>query len=207
SGRVKTLHPSIDGGILADRDDAGHLADLAAHGIVPIDLVVCNLYPFRTDPSIGLIDVGGPTMVRAAAKNHAHVGVLVDPDDYAPVLHELAAQGRLGDVTRARLARKAFSHTAAYDAAIVAWFDEDAGTPEELPESLQLTLERAESLRYGENPHQRGARYRLEGQASHWDTAHQHAGVALSYLNLFDADAAWRLAHELAADAGTPAAV
>jgi len=207
SGRVKTLHPSIHGGILADRDDAAHVADLAAHGIAPIDLVVCNLYPFRSEPSIGLIDVGGPTMVRAAAKNHAHVGVLVDPDDYAGVLEELAAGGRLGDATRARLARKAFAHTAAYDAAIVAWFDRDVLATDELPESLHVTLERAGSLRYGENPHQRGARYRLEGHVSHWDTVHQHAGVALSYLNLFDADAAWRLAHELAADAGAPAAV
>jgi len=207
SGRVKTLHPSIHGGILADLDDPAHVADLAAAGITPIDLVVCNLYPFRADPSIGLIDVGGPTMVRAAAKNHAHVGIVVDPDDYDLVLNELRASGRLDDATRARLARKAFAHTAAYDAAIVAWFDRDVVRSEGLPESLHLTLERAEALRYGENPHQRGARYRLEGVSSCWDTARQHAGVALSYLNLFDADAAWRLAHELRDDAGAPAAV
>ncbi|HEV3212773.1 MAG TPA: bifunctional phosphoribosylaminoimidazolecarboxamide formyltransferase/IMP cyclohydrolase [Acidimicrobiales bacterium] len=207
SGRVKTLHPAIHGGILADLDDPGHAADLAAQGITPIDLVVCNLYPFRQDPSISLIDVGGPTMVRAAAKNHARVGVVVDPDDYAAVLAELRAAGHLESATRARLARKAFAHTAAYDAAIVGWFDADVVREEGLPASLHLTLERAESLRYGENPHQRGARYRLEGVASFWDTARQHAGVPLSYLNLFDADAAWRLAHELHGDAGAPAAV
>jgi phosphoribosylaminoimidazolecarboxamide formyltransferase / IMP cyclohydrolase len=207
SGRVKTLHPSIHGGILADRDDPGHLADLEAQGIEPIDLVVCNLYPFRTDPSIALIDIGGPTMVRAAAKNHAHVGVLVDPDDYGAVLAELRDTGALSDATRARLARTAFAHTAAYDAAIVSWFDADVTPSVELPPTLHPTLERAQTLRYGENPHQRGARYRLEGTVSYWEAARQHAGVALSYLNLFDADAAWRLAHELAEDAGAPAAV
>jgi phosphoribosylaminoimidazolecarboxamide formyltransferase / IMP cyclohydrolase len=207
SGRVKTLHPRLHGGILADRDDPQHGADLESQGIEPIDLVVSNLYPFRTDPSIALIDIGGPTMVRAAAKNHAHVGVLVDPDDYGTVLAELRQSGALSAVTRARLARTAFAHTASYDAAIVGWFDTDVTPSEELPVSLHPTLERAQVLRYGENPHQRGARYRLEGTESYWDTALQHAGVELSYLNLFDADAAWRLAHELAADAGAPAAV
>ena len=207
SGRVKTLHPKLHGGILANLDDPAHVADLAAQGIVPIDLVVCNLYPFRSDPSIELIDVGGPTMVRAAAKNHAHVGVVVDPDDYAGVLAELRAHGALGAATRARLARKAFAHTAAYDAAIVTWFDAEVTATDELPETLHVTLERAEALRYGENPHQRGARYRLEGTSSFWEGVEQHGGVALSYLNLFDADAAWRLAHELAHDAGGEAAV
>ena len=207
SGRVKTLHPKLHGGILANLDDPAHVADLAAQGIVPIDLVVCNLYPFRSDPSIELIDVGGPTMVRAAAKNHAHVGVVVDPDDYAGVLAELRAHGALGAATRARLARKAFAHTAAYDAAIVTWFDAEVAATDELPETLHVTLERAEALRYGENPHQRGARYRLEGTSSFWEGVEQHGGVALSYLNLFDADAAWRLAHELAHDAGGEAAV
>ncbi len=207
SGRVKTLHPRLHGGILADRDDPGHLADLEAQGIEPIDLVVCNLYPFRSDPSIELIDVGGPTMVRAAAKNHAHVGVLVDPDDYDAVLGELRESGGLCDATRARLARTAFAHTAAYDAAIVTWFDAVVAPSDGLPATLHPTLQLAQALRYGENPHQRGARYRLEGAASYWEAARQHAGVALSYLNLFDADAAWRLAHELADDTGSPAAV
>ena len=198
-GRVKTLHPKIHGGILADRSKAAHMDDLAAQGIDVIDLVVCNLYPFRSDPSIELIDVGGPTMVRAAAKNHAHVGVVVDPAEYPAVLKELREQATLSDDTRRRLARAAFAHTAAYDAAIVSWFDAGGagGEAELLPPTLHLALERAEELRYGENPHQRGARYRSTGEPTWWDGVVQHAGAALSYLNLFDADAAWRLVHEL----------
>ncbi len=198
-GRVKTLHPAIHGGILADRSKPDHVADLEAQGIVPIDLVVCNLYPFRSDPSIELIDVGGPTMLRAAAKNHAHAGVVVDPVDYPVVLDELRSHGALSEATRRRLARTAFAHTAAYDAAIVAWFDSGGagGDPGVLPPTLHLTLERASELRYGENPHQGGARYRREGVPTWWDDVVQHAGSALSYLNIFDAEAAWRLAHEL----------
>jgi phosphoribosylaminoimidazolecarboxamide formyltransferase/IMP cyclohydrolase len=216
SGRVKTLHPKLHGGILADLSKAEHLADLETQGITPIDLVVCNLYPFRSDPSIELIDVGGPTMVRAAAKNHAHVGIVVDPQDYDAVLAELRGSPALTLATRRALARKAFAHTAAYDAAIVAWFDGlgtagddapgEAGPHERtLPETVHLTLVRAQSLRYGENPHQRGARYGIEGLGSFWDTVVQHAGTALSYLNLFDADAAWRLVFELAADSSMSA--
>ena len=198
-GRVKTLHPKVHGGILADRSNPSHLADLEAQGVEPIDLVVCNLYPFSSDPSIELIDVGGPTMVRAGAKNHAHVGVVVDPGDYRLVLDELRSAGSLSSDTRRRLARAAFAHTAAYDAAIVAWFDAGGagGEPELLPPTLHLALERAEELRYGENPHQRGARYRERGQPTWWDGVVQHGGSALSYLNLFDADAAWRLVAEL----------
>ncbi|HWF17279.1 MAG TPA: bifunctional phosphoribosylaminoimidazolecarboxamide formyltransferase/IMP cyclohydrolase [Acidimicrobiales bacterium] len=219
-GRVKTLHPKIHGGILADRSKAEHVADLEANGIEAIDLVVVNLYPFSSDPSIELIDVGGPTMVRAAAKNHEHVGVVTSPADYPVVLEELRAAGSLSSATRRRLARAAFAHTAAYDAAIVAWLDGGGPTPvtelagategdvEEselsaiLPPTLHLTLERTEVLRYGENPHQRGSRYRVAGTASWWDSVEQHGGSALSYLNIFDGDAAWRLVHELASDAG-----
>lgn len=219
-GRVKTLHPKIHGGILADRSNDAHVADLAANGIEAIDLVVVNLYPFTSDPSIELIDVGGPTMVRAAAKNHAHVGVVTSPADYPVVLEELRVSGSLSAATRRRLARAAFAHTAGYDAAIVAWLDGDGpqpvaeleGATEEdvaeaalsvvLPPTLHLTLERADVLRYGENPHQRGSRYRLAGASSWWDSMQQHGGSALSYLNIFDGDAAWRLVHELAADAG-----
>jgi phosphoribosylaminoimidazolecarboxamide formyltransferase / IMP cyclohydrolase len=204
-GRVKTLHPALHAGILADRDVPSHVADLEREGVTPIDLVVVNLYPFRADPSIELIDVGGPTMIRAAAKNHAHVGVVVDPTDYDVVLDELRRDGALSAGTRRRLARTAFAHTAAYDAAIVTWFDRVDG--DALPETLHLTLERAAVLRYGENPHQRGARYRLEGRPTFWDGAVQHAGTELSYLNLFDADAAWRLAFELAEDTGQLATV
>jgi phosphoribosylaminoimidazolecarboxamide formyltransferase/IMP cyclohydrolase len=207
-GRVKTLHPKIHGGILANRAEAGHLADLDAQGITPIDLVVSNLYPFSSDPSIELIDIGGPSMVRGAAKNHAFVGVLTSPADYPVVLDELRRTGSLSDATRRRLARAAFAHTAAYDAAIVAWLDAggpDADLAAVLPPTLHLTLERTEILRYGENPHQRGSRYRTAGTTSWWDGMTQHAGKELSYLNLFDGDAAWRLVHELGADAGKPA--
>ena len=199
-GRVKTLHPAIHGGILADRSNPGHLADLEARGIVPIDLVVGNLYPFTSDPGIELIDIGGPTMVRAAAKNYAYVGVVVDPADYRPVLDELRAVGSLSDATRRRLARSAFAHTAAYDAAIVAWFDEDPSSDHAndlLKPSLHLALDRVHDLRYGENPHQAGARYRAAGSSGWWDTAVVHGGKAMSYLNLFDTEAAWRLVHRL----------
>jgi phosphoribosylaminoimidazolecarboxamide formyltransferase / IMP cyclohydrolase len=177
-GRVKTLHPKIHGGILANRDEPSHLADLEAHGIAAIDLVVSNLYPFSTDPSIELIDIGGPSMVRSAAKNHDHVGILTSPADYHSVLEEIRHDGSLSAATRRRLARAAFAHTAAYDAAIVAWLDAggpgpvEGADPEEqelgavLPPTLHLTLERTAVLRYGENPHQRGARYRTAGTSS-----------------------------------------
>jgi phosphoribosylaminoimidazolecarboxamide formyltransferase/IMP cyclohydrolase len=211
--RVVTLHPKVHGGILADVSDPEHVADMEANGIEAIDLVVVNLYPFSSDPGIELIDIGGPAMVRAAAKNHARVGVVVDPGEYDAVLDELRTDGRLGPATRRRLARAAFAHTAAYDAAIVTWFDEtedgsgeghrepggssaeDAGTGAVLPASIHLALDRAETLRYGENPHQEGARYRRVGATSWWDTMDQLGGKALSYLNLFDTEAAWRLVH------------
>ena len=204
--RVVTLHPKIHGGILADPTDAEHVADMAHHDIEPIDLVVVNLYPFSSDPSIELIDIGGPAMVRAAAKNHAHVGVLVDPADYQTVLDELRADGALGNATRRRLARTAFAHTAAYDAAIVTWFDESATADSEsddagLPASIHLALELAQPLRYGENPHQQGARYRQVGAASWWDSMTQHGGKELSYLNVFDTEAAWRLVQRFDAPA------
>ena len=204
--RVVTLHPKVHGGILADRDDPEHQADMAEHGIVPIDLVVGNLYPFGSsvaDFQHGagrpeeLIDIGGPAMVRAAAKNHAQVGVVVSPADYPVVIDEIASTGWLSDATRRRLARDAYAHTAAYDAAIVTWFDQTADEPEALPPTVHLALERVDVLRYGENPHQQGARYRRADQPGIWDRVEQHSGVALSYLNFFDADAAWRLAHDL----------
>jgi phosphoribosylaminoimidazolecarboxamide formyltransferase/IMP cyclohydrolase len=196
--RVVTLHPRIHGGILADPTDPAHWADMAAHGIEPIDLVVVNLYPFSSDPGIELIDIGGPAMVRAAAKNHAHVAVVVDPADYTRVLDEVRADGVISTSTRRRLARTAFARTAAYDAAIVAWLDDTAPEPEPLPATIHLALERAEILRYGENPHQQGARYRdVNAPAGWWDAMVQHGGKALSYLNLFDTEAAWRLVHRL----------
>lgn len=209
-GRVKTLHPRIHAGILADLDRPEHRAALVENDIIPIDLVVCNLYPFSSDPSTELIDIGGPAMVRAAAKNHRHVGVVTSPSQYERVRAEIAETRTLSDATRHELARVAFAHTAAYDAQIVRWFDAGADTGEPpsatnavVPETLQLTLERAQVTRYGENPHQIAARYRFAGTTPWWDGVTQHAGRALSYLNLFDADAAWRLVHELRADAPT----
>jgi phosphoribosylaminoimidazolecarboxamide formyltransferase / IMP cyclohydrolase len=195
--RVVTLHPKVHGGILADLDNPEHRSDLETHGITPIALVVVNLYPFTSNPGIELIDIGGPTMVRAAAKNHAHVGVVVDPADYPVVLDELRANGALEAATRRSLARKAFAHTAAYDAAIVTWFDETDGRSDPLPPSLHYALDRAQELRYGENPHQVGARYRHHNGSSWWDSAIQHGGKELSYLNLYDTEAAWRLVHAL----------
>jgi phosphoribosylaminoimidazolecarboxamide formyltransferase/IMP cyclohydrolase len=209
-GRVKTLHPRIAGGILADRSDPSHMADIAGLGIEPIDVVVCNLYPFHSQPSIETIDIGGVTLLRAAAKNHAHVAALVDPGDYGPVLDELRREGALADGTRRRLARAAFAHTAAYDAAITSWFDEadGRGGGDVLAPTLHLSLERAPGrLRYGENPHQEGARYRQMGRHSWWDDVVQHGGVPLSYLNLFDAAAAWECVHDLGAMSDGPAAV
>ncbi|HEX4778041.1 MAG TPA: bifunctional phosphoribosylaminoimidazolecarboxamide formyltransferase/IMP cyclohydrolase [Acidimicrobiia bacterium] len=193
-GRVKTLHPKIHGGLLADRDNPTHVDDLARQGIEAIDLVVSNLYPFTQRPDIETIDIGGPAMTRAAAKNHAHVGIVTSPAQYAPVLDELRANGRLSDETRRALALDAFAATAAFDAAIVAWMQRD----ELLPRHLVLPLDRTdETLRYGENPHQQAARYRRVGTHSWWDDVEQHGGLALSYLNYYDTDAAWKLAHDL----------
>lgn len=201
--RVVTLHPAIHGGILADRTDPSHRADMQTYDVTAIDLVAVNLYPFSSDPSTELIDIGGPAMVRGAAKNHSQVTVLVNPADYDVVLGELRAAGEVSAATRRRLARDAFAHTAAYDAAIVSWFDEgdlavgdDTDGGAVLPPTLHLSATRRQSLRYGENPHQVGARYSLPGGGC-WDEAVQHGGKELSYLNVYDADAAWRLVHSL----------
>ena len=186
--RVVTLHPKIHGGLLADPTKESHRADMAEYGIEAIDLVVCNLYPFASNPSIELIDIGGPAMVRAAAKNHEFVAVVVNPADYSVVLDELRADGAISAVTKRRLARDAFAQIAAYDAQIATWFDDAV-----LPDTMHLSLSKVQSLRYGENPHQSGARYRVEGRRSWWDDAVQHGGKEMSYLNLFDTEAAWRL--------------
>ncbi|MGH9243201.1 MAG: bifunctional phosphoribosylaminoimidazolecarboxamide formyltransferase/IMP cyclohydrolase [Acidimicrobiales bacterium] len=206
--RVVTLHPKIHGGLLADPDDPDHRADMDRYGIEPFELVVSNLYPFPTDPSVELIDVGGPAMVRAAAKNHARVGVLTDPADYAAIIEELRSANKLSPTTRLWLARKAFAHTAAYDAAIVAWLDGQLGDTDPFPATLHLSYERVpRELRYGENPHQRAALYRAAGATPWWDGMTQHSGLALSYLNLYDADAAWVLAHDLGTFTGKAACV
>ena len=195
--RVVTLHPKIHGGILADRSKPSHDDDLATYGIQPFDLVVSNLYPFAQQPDIETIDIGGPAMVRAAAKNHAFVTIVTDASQYAPFLEELDANDNtVGDDTRRAFAIAAFASTAAFDAQIVAWLQRDQA----LPEYVDLALERTgEALRYGENPHQHAARYRVAGTTSWWDAVQQHAGLALSYLNFYDADAAWRLVHDLGA--------
>lgn len=201
--RVVTLHPKIHGGLLADRQDREHQADLARYEIEPIDLVVSNLYPFASNPSIELIDIGGPAMIRAAAKNHQYVGVVTDPAQYDLVLEDLRRDGALSDTTRRTLALAAFRVTAAYDAQIVEWLaappaaGEGDSEPEALPATISLTLRRQQVLRYGENPHQVGARYRAEGRSGWWDTAVQHGGKEMSYLNVYDTEAAWRLVHSV----------
>ena len=203
-GRVKTLHPKVHGGLLAVRDDPAHVASMREHGIAPIDLVVVNLYPFEAtvakgaarDEVIENIDIGGPSMVRSAAKNHAHVAILTDPADYAGVLAELDAGGTTL-ATRRRLAAKAFAATGAYDSAIAQWFAfSDQG--ETFPATLPLAFTRhAEELRYGENPHQSAALYLPRGpHARGIAQAEQLQGKALSYNNLNDADAALELVAE-----------
>jgi phosphoribosylaminoimidazolecarboxamide formyltransferase/IMP cyclohydrolase len=194
--RVVTLHPTVHAGILADLDDASHVADLEAHNIAPIALVVVNLYPFDSNPSIELIDIGGPTLVRGAAKNHAHVAVVVRPSDYARVINEIKSTGVVSANTRRDLAAIAFTEIAHYDIAIAEWMTAQDAAPESLPEHLLIGSTRVQELRYGENPHQLGARYRFDGENSWWDTAVQHGGKELSYLNLYDTEAAWRLANQ-----------
>ncbi|MDB5902870.1 MAG: cyclohydrolase / phosphoribosylaminoimidazolecarboxamide formyltransferase [Betaproteobacteria bacterium] len=204
-GRVKTLHPKVHGGILARRDSAAHLAAIGAAGIPTIDLVVVNLYPFGAtvarpdctlDKAIENIDIGGPAMVRSAAKNYRHVAVVTDPADYAPLLEEMAAaNGAVGADTRFRLARKAFSHTAAYDGAISNYLtarDASGENVQRFPERLNLQLELAQPLRYGENPHQHAAFYRDPDAAPGTLARYRQVqGKALSYNNIADSDAAW----------------
>ena len=202
-GRVKTLHPKVHGGILARRDLPAHVAALREHGIPTIDLVVVNLYPFRAtvakaactlDDAIENIDIGGPSMVRAAAKNWPHVGVVVDPADYPAVLAEIAAGGALGDATRFRLMRKAFAHTASYDGAIANWLSSRGpdGAELGLPDSFHFAGEKVQDMRYGENPHQSAAFYRDEAPApATIATYRQLQGKEMSYNNVGDSDAAW----------------
>lgn len=221
-GRVKTLHPRISAGLLADRRLAEHRAQLAASAIQPFELVVSNLYPFAEaiatpgatdDDVIEQIDVGGPTMVRAAAKNHASVGIVTDPADYNAVLAELRSQARLSEETRRTLAVRAFALTAAYDALIAEELRQRllpavAAAPLDgaaLPPTLDLHLELGERLRYGENPHQAAALYRVPGMPAangpFASGAHPLQGKALSYNNLLDAAAAANLARDLRGNA------
>ncbi|HKC44128.1 MAG TPA: bifunctional phosphoribosylaminoimidazolecarboxamide formyltransferase/IMP cyclohydrolase [Burkholderiales bacterium] len=203
-GRVKTLHPKVHGGLLARRDSPAHMAAISEAGIEPIDLVVVNLYPFQQavarddctlDDAVENIDIGGPAMVRAAAKNHAGVAVVTDTADYAGVLAELKAKdGALSAATRLALAKRAFAHTAAYDAAIASYLaglDSDR-RPALFPDRLVLQWEKVQEMRYGENPHQRAAFYRdLEPAAGSLAHYRQLQGKELSYNNIADADAAW----------------
>ena len=189
--RVVTLHPAIHGALLADTNNPEHLADMATHGIEPIALAVVNLYPFSSQPSIELIDVGGPAMVRAAAKNFEHVAVITNPSQYTSLVAQISEHGEVPLAQRKQLAAQAFAMTAAYDIQVAQWMLEK--DEQELPETLLLHLVREESLRYGENPHQRGARYRVLGQQSWWSLTTQHGGKEMSYLNVLDAEAAWNL--------------
>ncbi len=204
-GRVKTLHPKIHGGILAIRSNPEHVKTMEEQGIQAIDMVVVNLYPFvRTiqtpgvtiEEAIEQIDIGGPSMIRSAAKNHRDVTVVVDPADYPAVIAQMKAQnGATTETDRRRLAQKAFEHTSSYDAAIAAYFASQAQTAEELPAAMAMNLTRAATLRYGENPHQRAALYR-EGSPSGLVAARQIQGKQLSFNNYIDLEAASSLAAE-----------
>jgi phosphoribosylaminoimidazolecarboxamide formyltransferase / IMP cyclohydrolase len=211
-GRVKTLHPKIHGGILGIRDNPDHRARMGEHGIEPIDMVVVNLYPFRQtirkpdvtmSEAIEHIDIGGPAMIRSAAKNHDDVAVVVDPNDYS-MISELLDEWdcSLPQSTRYRLALTAFRHTADYDREIARFLAsrqaDEAGATAELPDEIPLELAKVNDLRYGENPHQRAALYRIVGDDGHGvATASQLQGKELSYNNLIDSDAAWELVLEL----------
>jgi phosphoribosylaminoimidazolecarboxamide formyltransferase/IMP cyclohydrolase len=205
-GRVKTLQPKVHAGILARRDLPEHVATLAAHGIPTIDLVVVNLYPFAAtiakpnctlEDAIENIDIGGPTMVRAAAKNHGHVAIVTDPADYTSVLAEMqTCDGAVSDATRFDLAKKAFSHTAAYDSAISNYLTtvNNDGSRVAFPEQINFNFAKVQEMRYGENPHQSAAFYReltaLPGSIANYT---QVQGKELSYNNVGDADATWEL--------------
>jgi phosphoribosylaminoimidazolecarboxamide formyltransferase/IMP cyclohydrolase len=202
-GRVKTLHPKIHGGLLAIRDNAGHAAAMRSHSIAPIDLLVVNLYPFEAtvakggdfETCIENIDIGGPAMIRAAAKNHAEVAVVVDPSDYAVVLAELRQHGGATTLAlRRRLAAKAYARTGVYDAAISNWFADRLSDP--APAFRAIGGHLLEPLRYGENPHQSAAFYRTSDLRSGVATARQVQGKKLSYNNINDTDAAYECVAE-----------
>jgi phosphoribosylaminoimidazolecarboxamide formyltransferase/IMP cyclohydrolase len=214
-GRVKTLHPSLHGGILARPDKPEHLQALQEHGIPRIEVVVVNLYPFEDKVAKGApfeealenVDIGGPTMVRAAAKNFAHVAVVVDPTDYTLLLEQLDRSGGIDAPTRLYFAQKAFRHTARYEAAIAGYFAQvesrdgrfaPAESDAVFPYRLSLSFEKVQDLRYGENPHQRAAFYSDLGSTLYSVAAARKVqGKELSFNNILDLDAAWRLATEL----------
>jgi len=202
NGRVKTLHPKIHGGILAMRNEA-HLKELENNGIIPIDLVVVNLYPFREtiskkdvslEEAVENIDIGGPTMIRAAAKNYRDVAVIVKPEYYDTVLQELKESGEISGETRLKLALEAFSHTASYDAVIASYFTSING--EDFNNNHIIAGEKVYDLRYGENPHQKASFYRNLYPSVGLPDAKQLNGKELSYNNIIDTDAAWQLVKE-----------
>jgi phosphoribosylaminoimidazolecarboxamide formyltransferase/IMP cyclohydrolase len=205
-GRVKTLHPKVHGGILARRDLPSHVQQMKENGLEPIDLVVVNLYPFEKtvanpdvsfDEAIQNIDIGGPAMVRSAAKNHDHVAVVVDPADYPAVEEELKrAGGALSKETRLALAAKAFEHTAWYDGRISAYLAPKVSAREKFPSRMIIQLEKAQSLRYGENPHQAAALYTMAGKKGFVAEAVQLHGKEMSFNNIVDMSAAYELASE-----------
>ena len=203
-GRVKTLHPKIHGGLLGRRNEASHIDAMKEHNIAPIDLVVITLYPFEEtlakggnfDDCVENIDIGGPAMIRSAAKNHEHVAVITDPKDYAELLSELNANKGTSLAFRKQMAAKAFARTAAYDAAISMWFAGQNG--EIYPGRFTISGVRKQQLAYGENPHQSAAFYLTDMKTPSLATATQHQGKELSYNNINDADGAWELVSEFA---------
>ena len=204
NGRVKTLHPMVHGGILAVRDNMEHKKAMKDYGIEAIDLVVVNLYPFREtiakehvtlEEAIENIDIGGPTMVRSAAKNHAYVGIVVNPNRYDEIIHILQEHGELPASVRLQLAKEAFSHTAAYDVAIANYMAKQVGE-QPLPQEFLGAYEKVSDLRYGENPHQKAAFYREFGKLSGMGGMHQLHGKELSYNNIVDMEAAWNMVWE-----------
>jgi phosphoribosylaminoimidazolecarboxamide formyltransferase/IMP cyclohydrolase len=221
-GRVKTLHPAVHGGILADRAKPEHLEAIAAHGIHPIDLVCVNLYPFAAtvarpgvtlEDAIENIDIGGPAMIRSAAKNHTGVLVVVNPSDYVPLLEEMEANGgTVALTTRRRLAAKAFAHTGRYDAYISQWLRlrfavEEENDQPDFPAELALGFQKAQDCRYGENPHQRAAFYVSPGvKEPSVATAKQISGKELSFNNIYDLNGALETVKEFSEEA-LPAAV
>lgn len=212
-GRVKTLHPKVHGGLLALRDNEEHLAAMKAHDIAAIDLLVVNLYPFEKTVEAGAdyetcvenIDIGGPAMIRAAAKNHGGVGVVTDPEDYEAIASEIENAGGLSLETRKRLAAAAYVRTAAYDVAISTWFAGELG--DQFPKRFAIAGTRVQTLRYGENPHQAAAFYLSGKKRFGVATARQLQGKELSYNNLNDTDAAYELIAELGAQKPTIAII
>ncbi len=212
-GRVKTLHPKIHGGLLALRDKDSHVAAMQDHDIGAIDLVAINLYPFEAtvasgadfDTCIENIDIGGPAMVRSAAKNHGFVTIVTDPADYSAVVAEISTEGGTTLETRRRLAAKAYSRTAAYDAAIAGWFAGQNG--ETFPDRMPFAGTKVQECRYGENPHQVAAFYKNAEDRPGIATATQHQGKELSYNNLNDTDAAFELVSEFPSDTPTVAII